>query len=346
MEDAPDSAVRAFAAYAATVTLENNLIEGCDAYLQNVPPDETLTAAAAINFANPFYLPGVSADEVRHLEVGSWELARFIFRSRLTAHHADQPNVLVACAPKSASTFIQSALCHVSGLPNVTLNSSADRPAAASILGIDLREQEMDELALIRHGLNGRGYVAQHHVRATPYLCAQIDRFRIRPVVTYRNVFDSLISLDDMLLAARREAGNQDLYFSDGLPSSYGSLPQEERLLLLAGRMAAWYLQFYLSWRKAERAGLVAPLWISYDADFLGDKAVLAARLSNFLGPDRFPHAALYHALADRERGRNFRLNQGIAGRGAAVPQSVRDLVLRLYEHYAGDDDFALLLGI
>lgn len=337
--------LRDFADFAARVPLQEGLIEGCDAFVRRFPPDEALGVAARLNFANPFYLPAMGAENAQNLAIGSAEFAAVVLRARITAHHADQPNILLACAPKSASTFIQSTLCHVSGLPNVTLNATTERPGTASVLGIDLREQELDELALIRHGLNGSGYVAQHHVRATPYLCAQLDRFRIRPIVSYRNVFDSLVSLDDMLMAARREAGNANLYFNDAMPSDYTAMEREERLLLLAGRMAAWYLQFYLSWRRVERAGLVTPLWISYEADFLGDKDGLARRLSAFLGPQRFPAATLSEALADRDRGRDFRLNQGVAGRGADMPTSVRDLVRRLYDHYGREEDLTPLLG-
>lgn len=320
MTDTSSREIRDFADFAARVPLQEGLVEGCDAFVRRFPPDEALGVAARLNFANPFYLPDMGAENAQHLAVGTVDLAAFILRARLTAHHAEQPNILLACAPKSASTFIQSTLCRVSGLPNVTLNANTERPGTASVLGIDLREQELDELALIRHGLNGSGYVAQHHVRATPYLAAQVDRFRIRTIVSHRNVFDSLVSLDDMLMAARREAAGADLYFSDAMPSGYAEMVREERLMLLAGRMAAWYLQFYLSWRRVERAGLVTPLWISYEADFLEDKQGLAHRLSAFLGPQWFPVEALIEALGDRERGRDFRLNKGVAGRGADMP--------------------------
>lgn len=65
----------------------------------------------------------------------------------------------------------------------------------------------------MRHGLNGRGYVAQHHIRCTPYLARQMTLYNIRPIVTVRNFFDTLISLDDMFQSWRASNRPVDTIF-------------------------------------------------------------------------------------------------------------------------------------
>ena len=150
---------------------------------------------------------------------------------------------------------------------------------------MNLREQETDELALIRNGINGMGYVAQHHIRCTPYLCRQMQLYRIKPIVTYRNYFDTLVSLDDMFLEWRPAGPGSDLnFFDDGLPSNYVDMDREDRLHLLADRSTVFYIQFYLTWKKCEAMGLVEPLWVSYEKDFQGDKTILAERIAEFVG--------------------------------------------------------------
>ena len=63
--------------------------------------------------------------------------------------------------------------------------------------------------------------------------------------------------------------------------------------MLLAQRWTAWLVQFFVTWKKCERLGLIRPLWVSYEDDFLGDKHLLATRVAGFLGVDMAAAARL-----------------------------------------------------
>ncbi|WP_027485955.1 hypothetical protein [Allorhizobium undicola] len=312
-------------------------------FLSGLPANRRLQAAASLAHANPFFLPAMGEDSVRQLSVSLDQFAELVFRAKLTAHHAKQPNVLVACAPKSASTFISAALCQAMQVPTASLALPALTPLASSNLGGNLRSQETDELALLRVGLNGRGYVGQHHIRCTPFLASQLQVYNIRTIVTIRNFFDTLVSLDDMLVSWRASGGSG--FYDDGLPADYASYSLEERLDLLVAEQAVWYAQFLLSWTRCEREGRVKPLWVRYETDFLGDKKVLSARIAEFIGNGYCDADKLLAAFGDTSDADRKRINKGVSGRGAAVPVAVRDRAMRIFERYAADCDMTPLTG-
>lgn len=314
-------------------------------FLVHIPIERRLAIASALAFANPFFLPDMDPDSARSLGIDIEQFAELTMRAKLTAKQARQPNILLACAPKSASTFISGALADAMNVPRVNLSTPCHSAMSSSVLGANLRSQEMDDLALIRNGLNRRGYVAQHHVRCTPFLAQQIRIYNLKVIVTIRNFFDSLVSMDDMVTEWRGDSlpVNQR-FFDDGLPAGYERLPFEERLEILVDVHAAWYAQFLVSWKKCEAFGLVAPLWISYEHDFQGDKAVLAERISAFIGCDDCKVERLAEALQSKEKAKALRLNKGIAGRGRVVPDAIRDRATALLRRYQDDCDLSLLV--
>jgi hypothetical protein len=316
------------------------------AFLSRFPAQRRLELASALSWSNPFYLPEMPRDNAQQLAIGTAQLAELTMRAKLTAHHAPQLNVLLACAPKSASTFIAGALQTALGLPSAALFASTPRVRAVSMMGGNLREQEPEELALIRNGLNGVGYVAQHHSRCSPYLALLLKTYNVRPIVTHRNLFDTFISLDDMIMGYRSDRiTDAGFYFSDGLPANYGRLDREDRLTILVQRNTAWFIQFYVSWKKCERAGLAAPLWVSYEKDFLADKPGLAQRVIRHLGLAPDAAEKLVAAFEDKTDGAARRLHKGVAGRGRDMPDSVRAIIERTARYYRDEEDLSPLIG-
>ncbi|MBB4954501.1 hypothetical protein H4S14_002978 [Agrobacterium vitis] len=319
----------------------------CAEFLARIPHDKLLEVCSAVSHAHPFFLPQVDDATAENLKIGMNQLAELVMRGRLTASRAKKCDILVACAPKSASTFIANALKVGLGSRLASLACPTASALSSSMLGANLRSQELDELALLRNGLDPRNYVAQHHVRCTPYLARQLALYGVKPIVTIRNFFDSLVSLDDMLVSWRKVYEQvQTRFFNDGLPAYYSDMPQDERLDLLVDAHAVWYVQFLLSWQKCETFGLVKPLWISYENDFLGDKQQLAAKIATFIGSDFVDPQKLADALADKRDGTSLRLNKGIAGRGEAVSAAVRQRALAIFNRYDRDGDLAPLIGV
>jgi hypothetical protein len=318
----------------------------CHEFLFRFPPERGLEVASALTFANPFFMADIPEENAKQLAVNLELFAEIIMRAKLTAARAPQVNILVACAPKSASTFIQDAMRTALNLPAAGLFTATFSATSGSALGGNLREQEPDELALLRNGLNQRGYVAQHHSRCSPYVARLLDTYNVRPIVTHRNILDTIVSLDDMVCEWRRTPATEaGYYFNDGLPGKFHTLDRADRLMILAQRMTPWLLQFYISWKKCEQVGLTKPLWVSYEQDFLGDKAVLARRIVDYLGLDGSMVIRLANALEDKSNGSEKRINKGVAGRGRDVPEAVRDLVMRTADYYRDDEDLTPLIG-
>ena len=313
-------------------------------FVRQFPPERALAIASAMSFANPLFVPDIPDGPARELAMPLEKFAEFVFRAKLTIKHSTQPNILVACAPKSASTFIHAALVKALRLPQACLfTATLDWPSAIS-LGAALREQDPDELSLIRNGLNQRGYVAQHHTRCSPYQARLLDTYNVKPILTYRNIFDTVVSMDDMVMDWRAQPSAEG-YFADGMPSNFQTLPREDRLLILAQRWTPWLVQFYVSWKKCERAGLTKPLWVSYDTDFLGDKQVLATRIADHIGRNRADPDKIAAALQDTSEAKAKRINQGVAGRGRDLPAEVREHILITAGYYADDEDLTPLIG-
>jgi hypothetical protein len=298
----------------------------CHEFLYRQPPQHGLELAAGMAWANPFFLPNIPRESLDVLALDRGYFAEMVMRAKLTAQGSDRLNVLLASAPCAAPDFLDSALVAALSLHPANIVAGAADPES---LGSAPMDQEPDEFALIREGLlTGPGYVARHGARATPYGIRLMALYNIRPVVVTRNIFDTIAAID---AAAMAGGAVKDL-----LPEGYAALDREDRLMLVAGRFAAWIAEFHLSWKRAEAEGLVRPLFLSYEGDFLGDRHLAARKLAEFLGP-RANAMRLSAVLDDREI--------PAAGEGADLPEAVRDMVARIVRAYAGGHDVSALLG-
>jgi hypothetical protein len=340
----PETMVRPMMTWLSLNTDHADMLAKGNTFIKQFPPEKALSIASAMSFANPFFAPDIPDGPARDLAVPLEGFAEFVMRAKLTIKHSPHPYVLVACAPKSASTFINSALIKGLQLPQACLFTAALDWASSGRLGASLSEQEPDELSLIRNGLNERGYVAQHHTRCSPYLARLLGVYNVKPIITHRNIADTVVSMDDMVMDWRARP-NAVGYFADGMPSNFQHMPREDRLLMLAQRWTPWLVQFYVSWKLCERVGLTKPLWISYEKDFLGDKQVLAERIADYIGRAHADPAKIAAALEDTSNGAAKRINKGVAGRGKDVPAEVREYIDLTAGYYADDEDLTPLLG-
>jgi hypothetical protein len=329
-----------FCAVVAHITDRSRLQEKADSFLSRFPEQLRVDIASRLHRANPFYLPQI-ADDADFAEIDDGFLDRSLLTAELAVRRNNVARILVACAPKSASTFIAGALSNALNLEFASLIHNFPNVALGEHHQLFLREQEIDVLAVIRTGFKPHGYVAQHHTRCTPYLCNQLASAGIMTIVSYRNVCDSIISLDDMCMKDRLKSAEPEAqYFRDGLPKSYHRMDRDERLLLQAGKMAHWYINFYVSWKQCEAMDLIRPLWISYEDDFHGDRSLLAGRVAQFLALGPNEQARLKAEFEAEVEAGARRLNKGVVGRGQSMPTQARELiesVARFYSHEGVD---------
>lgn len=298
----------------------NALDQMCHEFLYRQSPQRGLELAAGMSWANPFFLPNVPAQAMDMLALERGYVAEMVMRAKLTAVRNEGLRLLVTSAPFAAPAFLHDALSASLGLVPADFFASASDPES---LGASALDQEPDEFALVREGLlPGPGLIARHAARATAYAVRLYNLYNIRPVVVFRDMADTIADMDAALMKGEAPAS-----IVAALPSGYVKMEREPRLMLLAARFGGFIGDFERSWIRATQDGLIRPLFLSYEADFLGDRHLLARKLAGFLGP-KANAMKLAAVLDDREI--------APSGAGAELPAAVIEMLSAIAEAYHG----------
>ncbi|RMG85935.1 MAG: hypothetical protein D6712_08630 [Chloroflexi bacterium] len=223
----------------------------------------------------------------------------------------DKHHLLVACMPKSGSTFLTRIISELPGFSNVAL-----------VPGYGHREQELDTLMLLYW--HRKNYVAQHHVRYSETLSQQITRFGLRPIVLVRNIYDIVISIKDHLR-------NESVVSPMGYVFPYMTAWDDAELeIFIANMILPWYFNFYLSWLECENK-----LLIRYEK--LRENPVhVVSTICEFykLGLAKVDIESAIEAA----KSKNTRKNKGIAGRGLSLAPEAREHIDKMASFYKGVD--------
>jgi hypothetical protein len=266
----------------------------------------------------------------KRLTIFDINLARTFVRSEAL-------KVAVCCMPKSGSTHLMTSLQRVpgAGLETAYLYKPYLNP---DFVGALSAEHEIDELALLFLEMRAVPYVSHMHTKWTPYTEKVFEAFGVRPIVVSRNIFDAIVSMDDML-----RKGQVDGFPMIRPPRGFRRLPQTERLAFLCDYVGPWYVDYVVSWSRMRGPCLK----LTYERDILGFGPATMQALRDFLSWPQVSDgdfAEAFELKDDPERAANARLNQGIAGRGEAIPAEARDRLRRLARVYEDEVDFTGLL--
>lgn len=236
----------------------------------------------------------------------AWDVLRYMGRHAI---QNQRKHVLLACMPKSGSSFFASAIGELSGFRVASLVQDYDR-----------NEQELSELALLRfHRVN---YVTQNHIRYSRPVERLVAAFNLTPVVLTRNIFDVTASMRDHL---KRVSLVWPLAY---VPEDILSRSDEEIELFIADMMVPWYLNFYFSWTLCDHA-----LWLDYEqvmTDLRGALKTIAGHIDLPLS------ASDLDSALEAARGLTLKTrNRGISGRGRLLSPSVKSRIHHLAGHYS-----------
>ena len=171
-----------------------------------------------------------------------------------------QPDhLLIACFPKSGSTYLSRIFREITGLPEAFV---AQRGA----------ENQQDICRTACRRLRHRS-VIQQHVKATRTNLDVMLKHGIRPIVQTRNLYDVLVSLHDYL--ARLPHSLPCGFVS----RDYGRMDRRDQLDYLIQLHLPWYFNFVLAWRHA--ALQIEVCQITYE-ELFADQARSLARTLNF----------------------------------------------------------------
>ena len=218
-----------------------------------------------------------------------------------------KPHILIACMPKSASTFLASAISELPGFRRCRL--TPDWGA---------REQELSAIRLSRY--NHSRYVSQHHLRCSAWTQQLIQQYNLTPVVLVRNLADCTISIRDHF---RREPGAAPMAYFDKSHLAMSDSEFEDAIVRLN---IPWYLNFYASWKAAGDVPI-------YDFDEYTEEPVrvmseILARAS-VTEPEEKVAAAL-----ERVQKSKTRFNVGETERGRQLSDNAKESLARLLEFY------------
>jgi len=244
--------------------------------------------------------------------------------------------VAICCMPKSGSTYLVTSLTQI---PDMKLEMIYLQTPYMNVDFIDAlsREHEIDELALLMHEIRGRNWVSQMHVKWTRYTERVFEANGIRPIVTFRNIFDCIVSMDDMLMK-----GEVDGFPMIRLPQGFKKMADADRLGFLAEYVGPWYIDYVVSWHRAQ----IDNLKLYYEKDIIGFNTDTAAKILKFIGKDDLAPDVVAKAfeLKDEKKKKSSRINKGVAGRGEKIPLASRERLRSLARPYEKEVDFTGLL--
>lgn len=175
-------------------------------------------------------------------------VAKFVLNSetllksfRVEKLPCDKQHLLVACFPKSGSTWLSETLSLLPGYGRVDLVPDYGR-----------REQELTfERLLVFHSLN---YVAQHHCRYSRATQFAIDAFSLIPIILVRNIFDCVVSVIDHL--DTEDTVNAFAY----VPNEFRAWDQAKKIDFVIEMIMPWYMNFFVGWND-----FTSGYWINYE---------------------------------------------------------------------------------
>jgi tetratricopeptide (TPR) repeat protein len=262
---------------------------------------------ARVNIANALEISGIRA-ELRDFMPGA--------APERLGHH-----LLIACMPKSGSTFLKEVLCALTGWGEVPLTYAYLQ-----------NEQEIYLPNLIR--VAAENTITQQHCRATGPNIQILQGFGIRPVVLVRRLEDIVLSLSDFYDAG----ATMNTFFGEVWPG----LDRTGKIELIIDQVMPWYAAFYASWQRVAKLGRLDCLFVSYE-EMIADKPGTVSRVAAFL--DLGKSAAECAAAVARVDGDavKTRFNKGVAGRGAAALSDDQKARLRRLVADYGEVDLARL---
>ncbi len=226
-------------------------------------------------------------------------------------------HLLVACMPKSGSTFLAETLTEVTGFANVVLG-----------YGYEQNEQDLYLPAVVRAA--GRDTVTQQHMRGTDPNIRLANQFGLTPIVLIRNLADIVVSISDHLHKTAIKAS------MGYLNERFFELDSNAKLDLLIDLFLPWYINFYVSWYDAEKSNKCRVLWVRYEEMVTDTPATIDRILTHCnIASTR---ERILTAVAAAKSG-DVKLNKGVAGRGALLLNAQQHARIRaLIRHYSWAD--------
>ena len=249
--------------------------------------------------------------------------------------HSKNMRIHLACMPKSGSTYLSRIIASLPGMRGARL-----------VPGYGQREQELDEerildmnkkLRMLRYLWKNNalkdqnrplGWIAQHHTRYSAVTHEFHEKYKVRPLILTRNIFDVVPSLFDHL-----KNGDERLSMAC-IPEKFQSMTENDKYEFIAVMIIPWYINFFVSWQSCPNAR-----WITYE-EINKDPVGAVVQLFQEWGID-WGERDVTDAVSRASEGQT-RKNKGIIGRGEMLSEQNKKTILQ-YAKFYPDVDFSLI---
>ncbi len=231
-------------------------------------------------------------------------------------------NIYIACFPKSGSTYLSSLLSEVSGFK-----------VSNPIQFVFHNEQDILEDKLKK--MSKLNTVTQLHTKGTYDNIKLLKKYRIKPIILVRNIYDTLISCYDHI-------HNHDKKMPNGyIHKHFFKMNQSEKFDFLISVHLPWYFNFYISWLEASKT--MDTLWVTYD-DIFNNQIKTTKNILNFYNINK-EDDEIKNAI-EKIKNRNTRFNKGISGRGNILSTTQKNKIKDLANVWKIDNKVFKLIGI
>jgi hypothetical protein len=227
----------------------------------------------------------------------------------------DRHKILVACMPKSGSTYLATV---ISNLPDFRVTSW--------VPGYGRREQELcfNRLQTDDVLLTDCNLVAQHHVRYSEVTEKYMKEFNLKPVVLVRNIYDVVASLID------HHKLESIVYPMAFVPKDIVKWDVNRAAKFVTYMVMPWYFNFFVSWHNCSDK-----VQVSYEELIKDPLKVVQIICKEW--HIKVSEKDVANAV-DRAGTMHTRKNVGIAGRGNKLPEECRNHIKELTAYYSGID--------
>jgi hypothetical protein len=232
--------------------------------------------------------------------------------------------IFLACFPKSGSTYMARLL--EAATHRVGLKASCQ-------MGHD--EQNIYEPALER--CVRKLSVVQQHTQGGDNNVALLDKYRMQPIVLTRNLPDIVLSLLDHVHLHKHT--RNPMAFA---PGDFLDWSREEQLRWITWSYMPWYFSFYQSWKT--NGARVNAKWVEFSDMIARPVEIVREVLEHMKLPCDL--AALELASDPHKSGKFTRINKGVEGRGAELPDDLLGHLRDLADVWKLDETDRRRLGL
>lgn len=225
---------------------------------------------------------------------------------------APRTHILLACMPKSGSSFLSNSIGRLPGFRKTSLVTHYGRT-----------EQDLDARLALRK--SRYGYVCQHHVRYNEKTADILTSFSIFPIVLVRDIHDCVISLRDHM---RRESVDNAMAFTE---AHHLDMSDEELETFIVQMAIPWYINFYVSWRQCPNA-----YWVTYQ-ELVAHPVGTIRGIADHVGLQNIAESQIEEILKSGDSSSD-RMNVGRQGRGQALSNQNKETIRQYCAAYPNID--------